>query len=469
MYVWLMLAIAALIIYIAQIGAITWLEHRRQSHLAAWIFLCLVCPYLGFAAYWLLGRRLKRVKPLTALKSECHAASKIGKSAGMNRFHSFMEQHLPYPATNRNRATVLQDGETTFQTILNAIEHACSSIHLDYYTVRCDGIGSRFLEALTSKAREGVDVKLLYDGIGSLHLSEHFLQKLHSSGAQSACFSPPREFLLKKRLNFRNHRKIVVIDNSVGFMGGINIGDEYLGLDPRLGFWRDTHLKLEGECVRQLQTIFQENWLRATGENIRVDAGSTSRDEVPAPEAEWNDRIVLVPGKPGIHDAVISEALFAAMSEAKETIYAVTPYFIPDPSIAASLRIAARSGVDVKMIIPGISDSKLVLLATLSYVQDMLDAGVRVYRYGKGFIHAKVLIIDGRLASIGSANLDMRSLYTNYELLALIEGADPVGRLTKDFMTDLSDSVAVDAGEFSRRPAKQKTAESLLHLLSPLL
>ncbi|MDF2836729.1 MAG: cardiolipin synthase, partial [Paenibacillus sp.] len=181
------------------------------------------------------------------------------------------------------------------------------------------------------------------------------------------------------------------------------------------------------------------------------------------------DRIVLVPGKPGIHDQTISETLFVAMSEARQSIYASTPYFIPDPMIAGSLRIAARSGLDVRLIIPGICDSKLVLLATFSYMQDMLDAGVKVYRYGKGFIHAKVMIMDGRVASIGSANLDMRSLYSNYEILALIEGEKPVGRLMDDFMEDVANSERLDPERFARRPAKVKAAETLMHLLSPLL
>jgi cardiolipin synthase len=481
---WPKLVIAALIVYIAQIAAILWMERRRQSHSAAWILVVMVSPYLGFAAYWLLGRRWRSAKSNGA--SVYRSAPVILAGAGdmelledgrqwsdssrlaLNRFQSFASRHLPFEETNHNRATVLRDGEETFRAILDSMQDAEISIYLDYYTIRADGIGNRFLEMLTSKARAGVEVRLLYDGIGSVSITQLFLEELHRSGAHTACFSPPGESLLKKRLNFRNHRKIVVVDGCIGFMGGVNIGDEYLGLDPRLGFWRDTHLKLEGDCVIQLQTIFEENWQRATGERLKLRVEARPRLKGHG-EFEENDRVVLVPGKPGIHDAVISEALFAAMSEARQSIYATTPYFIPDPTIAASLRVAARSGIDVKLIIPGISDSRLVLLATLSHIQDMLEAGVQVYRYGKGFIHAKVMIIDGKLASIGSANLDMRSLYTNYELLAFIEGEKPVCQLTNDFLVDLKDSVPMEIGEFSSRSAKQKAAESLMHLLSPLL
>ncbi len=469
--------IAALLAYIAQLVSIVWMEHRRQSHLVAWVFIAMVCPFIGYVAYWLVGRRLRRI-PVERAGLNSRRLSIKGESSGTasgnvdqaDRVDAFVTGHLPYPATHRNRVKVLTDGEETFDAILEAISHAKHHVHLDYYTVRSDGIGRRFLELLTAKAKAGVKVRLLYDGIGSLHLDKIFLEELDRCGAEHACFSPPGESLLRRRLNYRNHRKIVVVDGRLGFLGGINIGDEYLGLDKRLGFWRDSHLKLEGECVHQLQAIFAENWQRATNICLALgrDAGRRSI-YTPEPRRDGHDRVVLVPGKPGIHDQLVSETLFLAMSEARQSIYASSPYFIPDPMIAGSLRIAARSGLDVRLIIPGISDSKLVLLATLSYMQDMLEAGVKVYRYEKGFIHAKVMIIDGRAASVGSANLDMRSLYSNYEILALIEGKEPVGRLMKDFMEDIANSKPLDPARFANRPAKAKAAETLMHLLSPLL
>lgn len=489
MFVWLWFVTASLLIYIAQIAVILTNEHRRQSHLAAWIFVCMVCPYLGFTAYWLVGRRLKKMKKVqaeAAVRTSEAAASNQNQAgsdkklppaaaeeletgdSSFQRLEAFVNEHLPYPATKCNRAAVLTDGEETFEAILKAMKTARHHIHLDYYTIRSDGIGTRFLQLLTEKAKSGVEVRVLYDGIGSLNLSEAYVHELRRCGAQTACFSPPTESLLKRRLSFRNHRKIVIVDGRVGFLGGINIGDEYLHMDKRLGYWRDSHLMLEGDSVGQLQSVFMDNWFRATSERL------PGRENDPAPyypgnHCDGSDQVVLIPGKPGLHDQVVAEALFVAMTDARHSIYATTPYFIPDPSIAASLRIAARSGLDVKLIIPGISDSKLVLLATLSYIQDMLDAGVKVYRYGKGFIHAKVMIIDGRMASIGSANLDMRSLYGNYELLALIQGERPVRQLLKDFDKDLADSKAIDPESFAARPAKQKAAESVLHLLSPLL
>lgn len=469
--------IAALLAYIAQMVSIIWMEHRRQSHLVAWIFIVMVCPFLGYAAYWIIGRRLRRV-PRRELPAQLRVRAAQNNSDQMpasgedDRVDAFVKEHLPYAATHNNRARVLTNGEDTFSAILEAISNARHHVHLDYYTIRSDGIGRRFLEVLTAKAKAGVEVRLLYDGIGSLKLEEAYLQELDRCGVQHACFSPPGESLMKRRLNDRNHRKIVVVDGRIGFLGGINIGDEYLGLDKRLGYWRDTHLRLEGASVHQLQQIFAENWHRATNTSFfqEEDAGERSYYmPAPAPVSSGDDRVVLVPGKPGIHDQIVAEALFVAIADARRSIFATTPYFIPDPAIAASLRVAARSGLDVRLIIPGISDSKLVLLATLSYIQDMLDAGVKVYRYGKGFIHAKVMIIDGRVASIGSANLDMRSLYSNYEILALIDGEKPVSRLLDDFMEDIANSEPLDPVRFAGRPAKVKAAETLMRLLSPLL
>ncbi|MHA6483044.1 cardiolipin synthase [Paenibacillus sp. strain BS8-2] len=460
--------VVALLAYVAQFISLMWLEHRRQAHLVAWLCIVMICPFLGYGAYWLLGRRLVRVRikhDTECKRSKFKHARKTLLAGEADKMELFVNKHLPYPATHHNRAVVLTNGEATFAAILDAIHAANHYVYLDYYTIRGDGIGKKFLQALTSRAKAGIEVRLLYDGIGSLHLEQYFLDELDRYGIHHACFSPPSESLFKRRLNFRNHRKIAVIDGVIGFLGGINIGDEYLGLDPKLGYWRDSHLKLEGECVGQLERIFAENWHRATNVNVTIHSEKSGHYS----SVSANDRVVLIPGKPGIHDQKISETLFVAMSDAKQSIYATTPYFIPDPMIAGSLRIAARSGLDVRLIIPGISDSKLVLLSTLSYIQDMLEAGVKVYRYGKGFIHAKVMIMDGRIASIGSANLDMRSLYSNYEVLALIEGDEPVGQLMDDFMEDVANSEQLDPEQFANRSVKEKAAEMLMHLLSPLL
>lgn len=473
---WQMGLIVVLAIYIVQLAAILILEHRRQAHMTAWLFICFVCPFVGLAAYLLIGRRKRRggISRLGEKVGEEHGqlyteqatVAPVTEHEGDTyyRLQNSLSALARYPIAGKNRTKVLTNGEAAFAAILHAMESARDHIHLDYYTIRNDGVGRRFLHVLTDKARKGVTVRVVYDGIGSLKLDDDYLGPLHEAGVEYVCFAPPKWALLDRRINYRNHRKIAVIDGVLGFIGGINIGDEYIGLDRKLGFWRDTHVQVQGDAVHYLQETFMRDWQLAKGERLeRVER------YMPEPTINDGERVLIVPGEPGSNEQEIVEVLFTAMASARNRIYAATPYFIPDPAIAMSLRVAAKSGLDVKLIIPGIADSKLVLLASLSYVSDMLDAGVRVYRYQKGFIHSKVLIVDEKLASVGTANLDMRSLYSNYELLALLFDEKPIRKLERDFLNDLAHSEEISLASFARRPARQKAAEAVMHVLSPLL
>ncbi|MCR2806138.1 cardiolipin synthase [Paenibacillus soyae] len=470
-----------LALYVVQFAAILLLEHRRQGYMTAWLFITFVCPFIGFAAYFLVGRR-KRQSILesrtgeaameeriaaAAAKAEIVETSGWGDQSDLGR-ESRLQQALamlsPFPVTGRNRTKVLRNGDQTFDAMMDAMRSARHHIHMDYYTIRHVGVGKLFLDLLAEKARKGIEVRLLYDGIGSLNLDEGVIRALREAGAETCCFAPPKAAFLERRLNYRNHRKIAVIDGRVGFLGGINIGDEYLGMDEKIGYWRDTHLSVHGDAVYYLQALFMQDWQRASGKHLPL-----SDVYMPKHGIQEKERVMIVPGKPGVNDREIVEVMFAAMAAARTRIYAATPYFIPDPAIAMSLRVAARSGVDVKLIIPGIPDTDLVLLATLSYVQDMLEAGVRVYRYWKGFIHAKVLIVDDMLASVGTANLDMRSLYSNYESIALVFDEKPIRSLERDFEEDLKACEELELERFARRPRKQKAAEAVMHMLSPLL
>ncbi|WP_232243047.1 cardiolipin synthase [Paenibacillus sp. GSMTC-2017] len=481
MNAWLICVIVLLVAYVAQLVAILLLEHRRQAHMMAWLFISIVCPFIGIAAYLIAGRRMNqqlnkqygtKLDRLNQQKYTIHESLIIDDLNQMNneslksqnRLFALLDELTPFPITGQNRTKVLTDGEKTFKSILDELNKAKHHIHMDYYTIRNDGIGERFLQVLIKKAREGVIIRVIYDGVGSLSLDEQYLDRLHKVGVQTCCFSPPRRAIFNRTINFRNHRKIVVVDGEVAFLGGINIGDEYVGLNKKLGFWRDTHIQVKGDAVFHLQQLFIEDWLFVTKEQLPVD-----EHYFPKNNCHGDERVLIVPGKPGINDQKIVEVLLSAMAAAKTRIYATTPYFIPDPSLAASLRTAARSGIDVKLIIPGISDSKLILLATLSYVQDMLESGVRIYRYQKGFIHAKVLLVDSMLATVGTANLDMRSLFSNYELLAILFDEHPIRKLELDFLQDLAHSERIELEVFKERSRKQKVAEELMHMLSPLL
>ncbi|MHA7965766.1 cardiolipin synthase [Paenibacillus sp. CAU 1782] len=487
---------ALLGLYTAQLAAILFLEHRRQAHMAAWLLIVLICPFIGFGVYWLLGRKpVKNPFSIEKNKSVEDELEKTGCDDGnqwelavdtntekdftrilgervvlsphtqFTRLHALLKRDEFFAVTNQNKTRILTDGEETYKTMLEEMAKAKHHIHLDYYTIRSDATGQLFMELLIRKAKQGIMVKLIYDGIGSMKLKRAFLESMEAGGCRTACFAPLRQSLAKRRLNFRNHRKIVVIDGIKGFLGGINIGDEYIGMDPKLGYWRDTHLKIEGDGVGELQKLFMEDWVAATGEQLN----GQSPHYFPGHQIADHEKLLIVSSEPGVTERKMVEILQAIMSAAAKRIYASTPYFIPDPIIASELASAARSGVEVKLILPGISDSKLVLLATMSHVQDMLDAGVNIYRYRKGFIHAKVLIVDNTVASVGSANLDQRSLYSNYELLALLFAEKPIAKLLKDFEADLSHSEKLSADAFRDRPWKQKAAEAIMHILSPLL
>lgn len=476
MTAWLGWLTAALVVYVAQLAAILLVEHRRPAQMTAWLFIALVCPIIGFIAYIMLGKDFTRRKRFDAYKQEMiryaseksetvKSAHEIGNEQlqQQEKLYAMLTGLAPFPITSRNETTVLTNGKDTFDAILEQLEKARHHIHLDYYTIRDDEIGRRFLQILVRKAGEGIEVRVVYDGIGSLHLSEQYIQKLRDAGVRTSCFLPPRVAFYDRKLNYRNHRKIVVVDGKIGFVGGINIGDEYVGKDPKLGYWRDTHLQLEGDSVYFLQELFMNDWAFAAKEKLDGEA------YMPVHQCGGNERVLIVSSKPGHNDQKIMEVMFAAITAAKYRIYITTPYFIPDPSLLMGLRTAALSGVDVKLIIPGVSDSKLVLLATFSYIQELLEAGVKVYRYEKGFVHAKVMIVDQMLATVGTANVDMRSLQSNFELNAVLFDLGTIKRLEADYMDDLQNSREMELDQFKRRPRRQKAAESVLRMLSPLL
>ncbi|MDQ0339057.1 cardiolipin synthase [Caldalkalibacillus uzonensis] len=280
-------------------------------------------------------------------------------------------------------------------------------------------------------------------------------------------FFPVTFPLLNHRLNFRNHRKIVVVDGEVGFVGGLNIGDEYLGKDPFFGHWRDTHLKVEGEAVRSLQMIFLLDWFYMTGEKLLYPPYLS-------PHLIDHDRqqeggVQIIASGPDHEWEVIKKLYFAMITSAKEKVYISSPYFIPDEDILSALKVAALSGVQVKLILPSKPDHKIVFWATRSYFTELLEAGVEIYLYQKGFMHSKVVIVDEELASIGSANMDMRSFHLNFEVNAFLYRNHSVKRLVEDFRQDISDSQQVMLNRYRQRKFHHRLYESVARLFSPLL
>lgn len=472
--------IGILLVFIVHLGLILLLEFRNPGKAVAWMLILFLCPPLGPVLYYFMARDYKKRKwllqrgpvPFDGIRELLSRRSVIADTlkgmqnpefAHQERLYALLTHQAANPITGGNRTEVYSSGETAFGAMLERMEQARDHIHLEFYIFRSDMIGSAFGEVLIRKAREGVKVRMICDGLGSFKLERSFTERLRKAGVEVYFFLPPRVAVRNRRVNYRNHRKIVVVDGRVGFVGGLNVGDDYLGLYEKMGYWRDTHLQLEGDSVHYLQLAFLEDWLLASGQDLGDPA------LFPSGEGPGGEQVQVLTSGPNLPRNTIQEMCFNSIAVAKRRIWIASPYFIPDPSVYSALKTAALSGVEVIVIMPYHSDSRLVKLASLSYVEDLLQAGVNFVQYTKGFIHAKVMLIDGLLASVGTANMDMRSFFYNFELTALLFDPDTIARLERDFKQDLADSVPILPEDFARRPRGQKGLELLARLLSPLL
>lgn len=470
-----------LCLFILQIAVILLLEYRRPQRALAWIFVSFCCPPAGLLAYYFLGgeywqsRKVGRCSTSLLREIRAHLTGQIhivkhAQDSGNQAF----EQHETLlgllsglsesPVTGCNKSRVLSSGREAFDAMLTAMEGAREHIHLEFYIFRDDVIGEQFQEVMIRKCRQGVKVRLLCDGLGSNRLRRsRYVRALRNAGAEVHFFLPPLSSLLDRRFNYRNHRKLLIVDGLVGFTGGLNIGDDYLGQDPKMGYWRDTHLRLEGDAVYNLQYVFLKDWRLASG-----DAMSHPRFFPKHSCTERESVLIVASGPDGAIDAS-QEMYFAALCSAKERIWITTPYFIPDPAICRALKNAVLGGVDVRIIIPAKPDNRLVYNASLSYLENLQDAGVKFYRYTKGFMHGKIMIVDDLLATVGSANLDMRSFYSNFELTAMLLYPKRIHALASAFENDLKHSEFIDPAKFRMRGRNVKLIQGVCQLLSPLL
>lgn len=473
------LIIILLIVFLFQAATILLLEFRRPAHATAWLFILFVFPLVGFVLYYFLAheyRRNRKVKRkgrvnerrrsirLSKSKVITHADKLLkGTLSGNERLFRMLVKGGEFPVIGVNRTRLFNNGQDTYEAMLEAIRSAKHHIHMSSYIVRDDAMGRIFRDTLAEKAQEGVQVRFLFDGLGSYKLKPSYFQKVVNAGGQWACFFPIRISFLKKRLNYRNHRKILVVDGLRGFVGGINLGDEYVGKDPRLGYWRDTHLAVDGDAVYGLQEVFLKDWELATKERPDEDAF------FPDHCCDGTEAVQIVSGGPNRKGDAIHDAVFALCSAARERIWITTPYFIPSAAIAMALHDAAMSGLDVRILIPSVPDTYLVHWATLSYVEELMRSGVRVWQYKKGFVHAKTILIDNTVATVGTANMDLRSFFSNFELNAHLFGEAAIRTIEADFLRDMEESAEMRLQAFRARPRKQKAREAIARLLSPLL
>jgi cardiolipin synthase len=365
--------------------------------------------------------------------------------------------------TRDNQVEIYTDGNDKFKALLEAIGGAQDHIHMEYYILRKDELGKKVIDALTRKAREGVEVRWLYDALGCSKVPKKFYHELLEAGGKVAPFFPSLIPFINLRFNYRNHRKIAIIDGKIGFIGGFNIGDEYLGKGP-LGYWRDSHLKIQGTAVSALQVRFILDWNFAAKDDVKL-----SSRYFPDHQGYGATAIQVVSGGPDVRWNPIKEAYLKLITNAEESIYLQSPYFVPDDSVLDALRIAALSGVDVRIMIPCKPDHPFVYWSSYSFIGDLLDAGVKAYTYDNGFIHAKTVVVDGIAGSVGSANWDVRSFKLNFEANAIMYDQNLAGRLRDIFLHDLKVSSEITPDSYATRSTWIKAKESISRLMAPIL
>ncbi|EGW36902.1 cardiolipin synthase [Desulfosporosinus sp. OT] len=475
--VWFSLLVLS-IMQVIIIGKVILLENRDPGKTVAWLFILGLLPILGFILYVVFGKK----KPGQLFHKKHIPDNRLSKMVHQQQSDSNQEDILPRmnndsekklaslllnngfaSMTVHNQIEILLNGGEKFQALFNALEGAKHHIHLSYYIFKDDEIGADVLKILSRKATGGVEVRVLLDGMGCLSVSGGFVRSMRQAGIQVEWFFPIRFPFLTSKLNIRYHRKIVVVDGCTGFMGGLNIGDEYLSRDAKLGFWRDTHLKVEGEAVHSLQSIFLNDWFYVTHQEIQ---GTQYFPQI-------NDFDVLPvqisASGPDSNWASILQGFFNAITMAKHCVYIETPYFVPDESLIMALKTAALCGLDVRLIVQGIPEHKVTFWAMRSYFLELLQAGVKIFQYMKGTLHAKIFLIDNHLASVGSANMDNRSFFIDFEICAFVYDQSLADRLKLDFEQDFKDSSELDLQTFRSRPGLERWKESSARLLSPLL
>ncbi|MBN1822096.1 MAG: cardiolipin synthase [Prolixibacteraceae bacterium] len=462
------------------IAVIIVLEKRSPFKTAAWILVLVLIPVLGLIFYLFFGqdyrkRKIFSRKGLFELGKLRILISKQLRQINKKNFNfhqvpegnekliSLLLKNSNALLTTGNKAKILNNADATFNEIFASIEKAKHHIHLEYYIIENDEIGNRLKQLLIKKRREGVEVRIIVDDVGSWGLKKKFFRSLISEGIEIYPFMKVRFPRLTSKLNFRNHRKIAIIDGKTGFTGGINFADRYLKGIKKIGLWRDTHLKIEGDAVACLQVIFAADWFFVSGQNIEGKNYYTPFTEgqgIPiqiassGPDSDWES---------------IGQAFFSAIAGATKSVYITTPYLIPPQYILSALKTAALGGIDVQIIIPEKSDARFSKWCSFSFVQELLEAGVRMFFYQGGFIHSKLLMVDSALCSIGTTNLDFRSIETNFEVNAFIYDESFTKKLERFYKDDVAKSREIFLDEWQKRKLYKKIQESFAHMFSPLL
>lgn len=482
---WLKITISVFVaLYFLTVASVVFnviLENRNPVRTLAWIIVLVTIPLIGFVFYLYFGVNYRKnkmfsMKGLGDMKWLQYMSEdqkqllqkseflKRRESVEVKKLMTLLLNNSKALLTRYNQVEILNNGEETFPALFKALLQARKFIHLEYYIIAEGSLATRLKEILLQKAAEGVEVRVIYDDVGSWSLSKPYLRELREAGIQIFPFLPVRFHHFANKANYRNHRKIAVIDGEVGFVGGLNIADRYMDGVAEIGVWRDTHLRVVGEVVTSLQVIFLIDWYFVRRELL------LDKDEyLPYVRTEGNVVVQAVTSGPDSDWASIQQAYFTLINMAKKYVFISTPYFMPGETTLNCLKTAAMSGVEVRILLPHKSDSWLTHWCTRSFAEELLEAGVRIYWYQKGINHSKVIVVDGIVASVGTANMDLRSFEQNFEVSLIIYDREVVKRLAADFIEDLKVSSEGTIQRWKFRPKRNKVRESIARLFAPVL
>lgn len=478
---WNIILIALTVLYTLMVIAIVYTvlhERRDPTKAVSWIAVVVALPVVGLVAFLFFGQNYrkqkifsrKELKDLSVFEEiserQINTLSRINSSniTSNKDIITLLLNNSKSLLTQNNLLSILNNGDSTFSAMISDLKNAQSSIHMEYYIFVNDTLGGEIADILMERAKAGVEVRLIYDDVGSWHLKGSFINKLRKAGVHVQCFMPVVFPWLTSKVNYRNHRKIVVIDGAIGYTGGLNIADRYLHGTVD-GIWRDTHLRIEGFAVHMLQVTFLTDWYFATKELLK----SYAKYLPSTVENQGNTALQIVVSGPDSDYEAIMQAYFAAITKATSHIYISTPYFLPNQTILTAIKVAALSGVDVKILLPAKSDSKIVHWASRSYFTELLQAGIKIYLYTKGFNHSKLMTVDSGFSSVGTANMDVRSFEDNFEISAMIYDIEKTREIEVQFLKDITVSHRLTLMRWQKRKHQDNFKESVARLFSPLL
>lgn len=461
---------------------IIFFEKRKNTSTIIWILILSLTHVFGFILYLFFGLTLRKRRftrkyykrfSFDKKKFTEDTVSDTSSHPQNSLIQLFNVKNHAYLRT-KNDVKLYIHGESFFEDLKEAVTSAEKYIHMEYYIFENDDIGNEIMDLLINKAENGVEVKLIYDGMGCIHISNAFFQRLQSSGGEVINFFPPLFSRFGLRANYRTHRKIVLVDGKCGFLGGMNIGDEYLGKNKKFGHWRDTHLRIKGSGVLGLEKEFlinldfmreQKSFFkrRKKKSNYSID------DYLHFEKSSGHSDLQIVSSGPDYEEPFIKNGIFKMITGAKKSIYIQTPYFIPDETILSALKIAVMGGIEVNIMIPSKPDHIFVYWATLSYIGELVKLGARCYTYDKGFLHSKVVIVDDEICTIGSANMDIRSFLLNFEINVFVYDPKVALQLKDAFLEDIENSTLITSKKYKNRNFVIRFKESVSKLLSPIM